>query len=443
MNDEVQAIRQAAQPLTGGSADYDALLERCQNARLVLIGESTHGTHEFYSIRSEITKRLISELGFNAVAVEADWPDSWRVNQFARGIGKDESAIDALGGFKRFPQWMWRNSDVLDFIGWLRDYNDSLSNNRSKVGFHGLDLYSLNESIKEVLGYLEKHDPATAHSFAKRYSCFEHFGGDSRRYGLFTGTGVAHSCEEEVVASLAELRRKKGSYLQLDGEEAEDDFFQAEQNAMVVANSENYYRTMLRGDVKSWNLRDRHMMDTLLALMTHINRTRENSRVVVWAHNSHVGNALATQMGRHGEFNIGQLCREHFGDEAVLIGFTTFTGTVTAASEWDGPAEHKAIRPAISRSYEMLMHQTGLGNFWLDFHEHPSVAEHLRPMRLERAIGVVYHPETERQSHYFAASLPEQFDGIFHIDETRAVEPLERTVAWEAGEVEETYPSGL
>jgi erythromycin esterase-like protein len=174
-----------------------------------------------------------------------------------------------------------------------------------------------------------------------------------------------------------------------------------------------------------------------------MNRIHENSRVVVWAHNSHVGNALATQMGRHGEFNIGQLCREHFGDEAVLIGFTTFTGTVTAASEWDGPAEHKAIRPAISRSYEMLMHQTGVRNFWLDFHEHPSVADHLRPMRLERAIGVVYHPETERQSHYFAASLPEQFDGIFHIDETRAVEPLERTVAWEAGEVEETYPSGL
>jgi erythromycin esterase-like protein len=200
---------------------------------------------------------------------------------------------------------------------------------------------------------------------------------------------------------------------------------------------------MLRGDVKSWNLRDRHMMDTLLALMTHINRSQENSRVVVWAHNSHVGNALATQMGRHGEFNIGQLCREHFGDEAVLIGFTTFTGTVTAASEWDGPAEHKAVRPALSRSYEMLMHQSGMGNFLLDFHEHRELAELLRPMRLERAIGVVYHPETERQSHYFAASLPEQFDAIFHIDETRAVEPLERTVLWEEGEVEETYPSGL
>jgi len=338
---------------------------------------------------------------------------------------------------------MWRNSDVLDFVGWLREHNESQTSNQSKAGFHGLDLYSLNESIKEVVEYLQKQDPAMAHRFAKRYSCFEHFGGDSRRYGLFTGTGVSKSCEEEVVGALAELRRKKGSYLQLDGEEAEDNFFHAEQNATVVANAENYYRTMLRGDVKSWNLRDRHMMDTLLALMTHINRLHENSRIVVWAHNSHVGNALATQMGRHGEFNIGQLCREHFGDEAVLIGFTTFSGTVTAASEWDGPAEHKAVRPALSRSYEMLMHQSGMGNFLLDFHEHREVAEFLRPMRLERAIGVVYHPETERQSHYFAASLPEQFDAIFHIDETRAVEPLERTVLWEAGEVEETYPSGL
>ena len=443
MSDEIQSIQEAAHILTGGSADYDALIERCRNARIVLIGESTHGTHEFYSMRAEITKRLITELGFHAVAVEADWPDSWRVNRFVRDLGEDKSAVDALGGFKRFPQWMWRNSDVLDFVGWLREHNESQTNNRSKVGFHGLDLYSLNESIKEVVEYLQKQDPAVAHRFAKRYSCFEHFGGDSRRYGLFTGTGVAKSCEEEVVGALAELRRKKGSYLQLDGEEAEDNFFHAEQNATIVTNAENYYRTMLQGDVKSWNLRDRHMMDILLALMTHINRLQENSRIVVWAHNSHVGNALATQMGRHGEFNIGQLCREHFGDEAVLIGFTTFTGTVTAASEWDGPAEHKAVRPALSRSYEMLLHQSGMGNFWLDFHEHPAMAELLRPMRLERAIGVVYHPETERQSHYFAASLPDQFDAIFHIDETRAVEPLERTVLWEAGEVEETYPSGL
>jgi len=443
MSDEIQAIRQAAQALTGGSADYDSIIERCRNARIVLIGESTHGTHEFYSIRSAITQRLITELGFHGVAVEADWPDSWRVNRFVRDLGDDKSAVEALEGFKRFPQWMWRNSDVLDFVGWLREHNETLANSRSKVGFHGLDLYSLNESIKEVVEYLQKQDPAAAHRFAKRYSCFEHFGGDSRRYGLFTGTGVSESCEDAVVSALAELRRKKGSYLQLDGEQAEDDFFHAEQNATVVANAENYYRTMLQGDVKSWNLRDRHMMDTLLALMTHINRTHENSRIVVWAHNSHVGNALATQMGRHGEFNIGQLCREHFGEEAVLIGFTTFTGTVTAASEWDGPAEHKAVRPALSRSYEMLMHQAGIGNFLLDFHEHREMAELLRPMRLERAIGVVYHPETERQSHYFAASLPEQFDAIFHIDETRAVEPLERSVLWEAGEVEETYPSGL
>lgn len=436
-------IRDVAHPLSGSSEDFDPLLERCANARVVLLGEATHGTHEFYHARAEITRRLITEHGFHALALEADWPDAWRVGQFVKGVNVDGAATEALAGFKRFPQWMWRNSDMLDFVGWLRSHNDVSITPKGKVGIYGLDLYSLNDSITAVLEYLKKVDPAAAQHFSRRYACFEHFGGNTQRYGLFTGTGISKSCEEEVVSAVAELRRSRGGYLGLDGQTAEDAYFCAEQNAIVVADAENYYRTMLRGDVESWNLRDRHMMDTLISLMEHLDKIHGHSKVVVWAHNSHVGHATATQMGRRGEFNIGQLAREKFGNEAFLVGFTTHSGTVTAASEWDAPCERKSVRPALAYSYENLFHSTGLPQFWLDFSKNPDVAESLRHPLLERAIGVIYRPESERASHYFTASLPDQFDGIFHFDETRAVEPLEQTAEWEVGEVDETYPSGL
>jgi erythromycin esterase-like protein len=446
MNEAAQTIRDAALPLEGSAADFNAVIERSAGARVVLLGEASHGTHEFYAARAEITRRLITDLGFHAVAAEADWPDSWRVNQYVKGANGDGAASDALAGFKRFPQWMWRNSDMLDFTGWLRDHNDSRRDVLTRPGFYGLDLYSLNESMRAVLDYLKRVDPVAARSFSHRYSCFDHFGGDTQRYGLFTGTGISKGCEEEVVGALAELRRRRGNYLALDGLAAEDAFFNAEQNALVVAGAENYYRTMLRGDVASWNLRDRHMMDSLLALITHLDKRHGTSRVVVWAHNSHIGNASATQMGRRGEFNIGQLAREHFGSDAVLIGFTTFAGTVTAASEWDAPVERKIVRPALQHSCERLFHDTGIPKFWLDFSKHAEAAELLRHPLLERAIGVIYRPESERQSHYFTASVSGQFDALFHFDETRAVEPLERTGIWEAdgaAEIDETYPSGL
>ncbi|MEI8292809.1 MAG: erythromycin esterase family protein [bacterium] len=442
MTAAIDTVQRCADPLTGDASDYDAVIERCEKATVVLLGEATHGTHEFYDARADITKRLVAELGFNAVAVEADWPDSWRLNQFVNGSDADTTAADALGGFKRFPQWMWRNSDVLDFAAWLRQRN--MANGGEDVGFYGLDLYSLNESMKAVVDYLRQNDPALARTFSHRYACFDHFGGDPKRYGLFTGTGISKSCEEEVVSALAELRRKKGSWLGLDGHRAEEAFFSAEQNAAVVADAESYYRTMLRGDVASWNLRDRHMMNTLLAVASHLEDVRGRARIVVWAHNSHIGDARATQMGRRGEFNIGQLAREHFKNGAVLIGFTTHGGTVTAASDWDAPAERKNIRPALPHSCERLFHQTDIPRFWLDFSKHSDAAALFQQPMLERAIGVIYRPETERESHYFDASLSGQFDAIFHFDETRAVEPLERSPAWDADtEVDETYPSGL
>ena len=444
MKAAVETIRRCADPLSGDNSDYDALMERCAKAKIVMLGEATHGTHEFYKARADITKRLVEELRFNAVAVEADWPDAWRVNGFVKGLDEDAAAADALAGFKRFPQWMWRNSDVLDFTGWLRQRN--IKSTGEDVGFYGLDLYSLNDSMKAVLDYLRANDPAVARTFTHRYACFDHFGGDPKRYGLFTGSGISKTCEEEVISALADMRRKKASLLGLDGHRAEEAYFCAEQNATVVADAENYYRTMLRGDVESWNLRDRHMMNTLIAISTHIESLHGGAKIVVWAHNSHIGNASATQMGQRGEFNIGQLAKERFGEEAVLIGFTTHHGTVTAASDWDAPAERKTVRPALAHSCERLFHETEIPRFWLDFSKHKDAADLLQHPLLERAIGVIYRPETERQSHYFTASVSAQFDAVFHFDETRAVEPLERTPAWEekgAAEVDETYPSGL
>ena len=443
MNILARRIHEAAEPLTGSPRDYDPLLELVGDAHFVLLGEATHGTHEFYRERAQITKRLIREKGFCAVAVEADWPDAYRVNRFVRRAGDDTDAVDALGGFRRFPQWMWRNADVLDFVGWLREHNDGQKKDDRKAGFYGLDLYSLHASIEAVLAYLTKVDPASAKRARKRYACFDHFGRDTQSYGLATGLGMTATCEDAVLNELVELRLRESEYLQRDGRIAADEFFCAEQNAFLIKNAEQYYRTMFRGEVSSWNLRDRHMMDTLLGLVGHLQQFSRPARVVVWAHNSHLGNARATQMSERGEFNLGQLAREHFGHQAVLVGFTTHTGTVTAASEWDAPAERKRVRPAVPESYERLFHQAGHPRFWLGFEKNPDLALDLRGARLERAIGVIYRPETERASHYFSARLPDQFDAVLHFDHTRAVEPLERSAEWEVGEVEETFPTGL
>jgi len=451
MKNDTTLIRNAAVAFHGAPADFDAVLKRAEGKRVVLLGEASHGTHEFYRIRAEITKRLISEQGFNAVAVEADWPDAHRINTYVRGTGLDSDAVEALGGFLRFPLWLWRNTDVLDFIGWLRNWNDSLTDRERKgrsgsgtvVGFYGLDLYSLNASRKAVIDSLQKIDPAAARRVAAHYACFDHYDGDTQRYGLLAGSGVTEDCKKQVEAVMLELHRRRDAYIRLDGAKAADEFFDADQNARLVHDAEEYYRTMIHHDVSSWNLRDRHMMQTLLQLMHHLRETYMQSKVVVWAHNSHLGNAAATSMGARGEFNIGQLVREHFGSDSLSVGFTTYHGTVTASSDWDGPAERKTVRPALPESYELMFHETGIPNFWLDCHASPEIKTALRKPRLERAIGVIYRPETERQSHYFHSCLPDQFDGIIHYDKSRAVEPLEKSVHWIPGETDETYPSGL
>lgn len=439
-NAAVAEVAAAARPLEGGPRDFDALLDLIGDAPYVLIGEASHGTHEFYRLRAELTKRLVVEKGFNAVAAEADWPDAYRVNRWVRGVGGDVDAEQALAGFQRFPSWMWRNADVLDFVGWLRDFNEHVAP-ATRVGFYGLDLYSLQASIQAVLSYLGRADPEAAARARERYACFEGYGEDPQWYGRAATLGLSRHCEDEVVAQLVDLNRQRESLLRRDGMLAEDDYFHAEQNARVVRNAEQYYRTMFGGRASSWNLRDRHMADTLDALVQHLGRRRRRPRVVVWAHNSHVGDARATAMGRGGELTIGQLARERHPREAVLVGFSTYEGTVTAARDWDEPAERMTVRPGLEGSWERLFHDVAQPAFLLLTRDVRSGA--LEQALLQRAIGVVYRPETERQSHYYAARLVDQFDALIHVDRTRALEPMERAPLWHDGEPAETFPSGV
>ena len=436
----IDTLHRAAERSVRTADPYHRLMQLVGSADVVLIGEASHGTHEFYHERAALTKRLIAEHGFSAVALEADWPDALRVNRFVRNEGADADAVDSLAGFKRFPTWMWRNADVLDFAGWLREYNTNLAIER-QAGIYGLDLYSLQASMEAVVAYLDRVDPAAARRAREGYACFETVG-DPSEYGYAVGWGLHASCREDVMRTLLELRTHAGDYLQLDGRTASDEYFYALQNARVAHDAEAYYRTMIEPGVSSWNLRDRHMFDTLLQLREHLTRNRTSAKIVVWAHNSHVGDAAATDMARRGEFNIGSLLRSESALHCRRIGFTTYTGTVSAAADWGSPVERKNIRPALAGSYEELFHRVGVPRFLLYFDEH-DVREACRGPLMERAIGVIYRPETERKSHYFAARLTPQFDAVMHIDRTRAVEPLERTQTWDKGEVAETYPTGV
>jgi erythromycin esterase-like protein/predicted phosphoribosyltransferase len=423
--------------LVGAAGDYDPLVERAAGMRFSLLGEASHGTHEFYRDRAAITKRLIAEASYTAVAVEADWPDAYRVNRYVRGADDDDKADEALSDFRRFPVWMWRNTVVAEFVQWLREWNDALAPGSPKVGFYGLDLYSLYTSIEAVVTYLDAVDPEAAQRARERYACFDQFGRDPQIYAYEAGMAGAEPCEQQAVRQLVELRAMAAEAAAQDGRIEADGHFYAEQNARLVVNAEKYYRSMFRGGVQSWNLRDKHMAETLEELVIHLDRTRgRRTKVAVWEHNSHLGDNRATELGQTGQLNVGQLVRERHGDEALLVGFSTYTGTVTAASDWGGPAERKNVRRALPGSWEELLHQQETDAFLL-------VPVRVPGRRLERAIGVVYRPETERISHYFHARLADQFDALIHRDETRAVEPLVRNSEWETGELPETYPFGV
>ncbi|HEX2832363.1 MAG TPA: erythromycin esterase family protein [Thermoanaerobaculia bacterium] len=436
----LEALRSARHRITGNSSDYDALLEMIGDARIVCIGEASHGTHEFYRERAKITKRLIAEKGFHAVAVEADWPDAYRVNRYVRAMNDDPDARTALEGFKtRFPVWMWRNTDVLEFVEWLRAFNEE---HEQKAGFYGVDLYSLFSSIEAVIRYLEQVDPDAAKRARKRYACFDHYGDEAQAYGYAAAFGISQTCEDDVVNQLTELRRRGADLAHRDGHIPPDEYFYAEQNARLVANAEEYYRSMFGGRVSSWNLRDRHMAETIDALAAHLG---PRSKLVIWEHNSHLGDARFTEMGQQGELNVGQLVRERYGDaDARLIGFSTYTGTVTAADDWDGPALRKQVRPGLRGSCEDLFHLIDDRDpYYFTFRNDEAVGRMLAEPRLQRAIGVIYAPLTERQSHYFHAALSHQFDAMIHFDVTNAVRPLEAVAPWHDGDLPETYPSGV
>src|SRR3954462_10103696 len=432
-------LRTFAHQLDGSDNDHRPFLELVGDAQFVLLGEASHGTHDFYRERAEITKHLITEKGFNAVAVEADWPDAFRVNRYVQGLSDDPDANAALSGFERFPTWMWRNTVVLDFVEWLRNANSSRSA-EGRVGFYGLDLYSLFTSMAVVVEYLEDVDPEAAERARYRYSCFEHFGEDSQAYGYVASFDLSRSCEEDAVKQLTEMERRAREYAARGGSE---NLFDAEQNARLVKNAEEYYRSMFRGRQSSWNLRDTHMVETVQALVSHYARHGRDPKIVVWAHNSHLGDASATEMGKRGELNVGQLIRQQHGADAVLVGFTTYSGTVTAAHDWDDPGERRRVRPALPDSYEHGFHQLGVPGFFLSFPDGARKSRLMSAPRLERAIGVVYRPETERVSHYFFADMPRQFDAVFHLDETRALEPLEKPERWHDIDPPETFPSGI
>lgn len=441
----------------------DALLHHIGDASFVLLGEATHGTLEFYRLRMRISQRLIAEQGFSAIAVEADWPDALAVNRYVKGEvkgerqrqthgGQHDAAQTALGAFRRFPLWMWRNPEIVQLIAWLHEHNRSLPAER-RVGFFGLDLYSLRSAMAAVIQYLAHIDPDAAQRARERYACFDHAIDHPQQYGYAATFGTRPDCEQQVLEQLVAMHTDVATALQdnmrRDDSQhriaAEDELFYAQQNARVACSAEAYYRAMFGSRNASWNLRDTHMAQMLDALHGHLGRHNlaTPAKLIIWAHNSHIGDARATELGEGGQCNLGQLVRERRGEgDTYLLGFTTHTGSVTAASEWEAPPEHKRVLSSRKDSVERLLHDTGCHRFFLPLRGRQTLHKTIG-RRLERAIGVLYLPETERWSHYFHADIARQFDGVVHIDTTHALPPLDPSPRWRHHDLPDTYPWGM
>jgi len=427
-------VRELARPLELG-ADLDPLLNEIGDAHYVLLGEASHGTSEYYTWRRTISQRLILEKGFSFIAVEGDWPDCYRVNRYVKGYNDSgRSAREVLHAFDRWPTWMWANEEVVELVEWLREYNDGRPEEK-KVGFYGLDVYSLWESMYAILDYLHRVDPSALPAAWRAFRCFEPYGEDVQEYARATRF-VANSCEDEAVTLLRELRRKAPEYKK-DGREAQ---FAAEQNALVLKNAEAYYRAMVRGGPESWNIRDRHMTETLERLMRFHGAS---GRGIVWEHNTHIGDARHTDMVEDGTVNVGQLVRERHGAEGVvLVGFGSYEGSVIAGREWEAPMERMPVPPAREDSWEDVLHQAGEEDKLLLLASTTPTPEMLRP-RGHRAIGVVYHPEYEHFGNYVPTVLPRRYDAFLYLNRTEALHPLHDVKPREGGEVPETYPSGV
>lgn len=419
-------VKKFAHPISGNPRDYDPLLKMVGDARFVLLGEATHGTHEFYRERAVITRRLIEEKGFDAVVLEADWTDAYRVNEFVHGASKDQTAEQSLAGFTRFPQWMWRNTDFRDLVASIRSHNSSVKPNISRAGVYGMDLYGISESADAVIEYLRRVDSEAGKQAVRRYGCFDGFRDAPEQYGYIVSGDEKKSCEKQVSEQFQEMEQRYNAWLNNTNRRRDEDLFSAYQNARVVKNGEAYYRLLYKRNFSTWNLRDTHMAETLHALTGYLDAVSgPKSKVVVWAHNTHQGDARMTEMGEKGELNVGHLMRQANDGDSVLVGFTTYTGEVMAAAEWGEKGEKMTMRPALAGSYSRLFHETGVPNFLLIFRGNEQLTQELARTRLERAIGVVYKPETERQSHYFDARMSKQFDAVIHFDVTNAVKPLD------------------
>lgn len=431
-------IRAAMDPLPDlDDPAFAEAFDRYADCRVVLLGEASHGTSEFYRARAAITRRLVERHGFRIVALEADWPDAAVIDRHVRHREPNEAAAPP---FTRFPTWMWRNAEVASLFRWMRTYNEARPLHE-RAGVYGLDLYSLNASMRAVIDYLDDVDPETAKVARERYACLTPWAKEPAHYGLAAQTYGHAKCEDAVLDMLDEMLEKRVEFARQGGA----DWLEAEQNARLVANAENYYRAMYRGAAESWNVRDAHMAETLLQLMKSLGTGASQAsppKAVVWAHNSHIGDARFTDMGRErGELNLGQLCREHFGSDAALIGFGTHTGTVAAASDWDAPMRVMDVNPSLPGSVERECHDAGLPSGVLHLRDaDPDLRTELLTERLERFIGVIYRPGTERWSHYAAVSLAKQFDAYVWFDQTRAVQALDGP---HSGGVPETYPFGV
>jgi erythromycin esterase-like protein len=400
-------------------------MEQIGDARFVLLGEATHGTHEFYRERARITRRLIEEKGFNVVMLEADWPDTYRVNEYVRGQSKDSNAEQALSEFKRFPRWMWRNREFASFIEWLRTYNDARPEGSTRVGVYGMDVYSLTDSRAAVVEYLRRVDAQAAKRASRRYDCMGGYGDRPERYGYDVATGSRGSCEKEALAQLKEMEQRYAAWYKSPNRERDDDLLSAYQNARIVRHGEAYFRLLYHQNFSTWNLRDSHMATTIHELVRYVDALGgEKAKVVVWAHNTHQGDARMTEKGERGEHNVGHLMRQFHDGKSFLLGFTTYAGEVMAAHEWGQGGRRMKVRQALPESYSALFHQTGIPNLLLLFRGNEPLTQSLGRPRLQRAIGVVYLPSTERRSHYFEARISRQFDAVIHWDVTSAVEPL-------------------
>ncbi|MBC76615.1 MAG: erythromycin esterase [Halobacteriovoraceae bacterium] len=431
----VSGLRNERIGLNVKSPDFGPLMDEIKNRKIVLIGESTHGTHDFYKLRAEITKELISEHGFNVVAIEGDWPDVFRVNKYVKGQGKDKNALDSMVDMERFPLWMWRNQVCLDFIEWLRDRN---LNSEFKTGFYGLDLYGMKNSISAIMDITKENFPELYEETRELYSCFQTPLSDAANYGRRVALNQQRSCQEQMVKELNLIRDE--FYQSLGSGMDKEEYLHVEQNAQAVVAAESYYRNLFTPGVSTWNIRDKHMFETLKSIDEWIS-SEESGKIVVWAHNSHVGRAMTDRREQLGEITLGEVASDHYKDMCFCIGMFTGEGSVTAAHNWDEPGHYFNLNTPLEGSYEQLLSRVG-GDFMLGS---DTLKEMKRPL-LERAVGVIYRPETERYSHYFESDIAGRYDWLIYLDKTSALEPVDDLSYWQPrlkGREKDFYPSSL